>query len=281
MKPAPFEFALARDVDHAAALLAGGSAKVLAGGQSLMPLLNFRMLRPELLVDINRIPGLERIEATAHGLRIGALARHCAVAASPLVAERAPAVVEALEQVAHFTVRNRGTFVGSVCHADPAAEMPMMALLYDGVVEAKSARGVRKIAARDFFVGPLMTVLEPDEMATGVELSPPAGRHGFAFEEYARRRGDFALAAVGVLVTAGAGEVRIGLCGVGDTPLRAAEAERLLTGSSFDADAVAKAVAAIRAQVEPMSDLHASADYRRHLVGVLAERALARAWGRA
>lgn len=286
MKPPPFAYVAARDIRHAVTLLsdAQGDAKLIAGGQSLMPMLNFRLVKPLMLVDINGIPGLDRIEAKADRIVIGALVRHRTMASDPLIAARFPAIHRAMQHVAHFTVRNRGTFVGSICHADPAAEMPMMALLFDAEICAVSSRGERRIPAGSFFLAPLATALEPDEFVTAVELPLVASNAGWAFEEFSRRDGDFALAAVGAIVDAAEGvaaDVRIGLMGVGDTPVRAHAAEALLVGGNFSDDAIAAAIDAIRSALTPGGDLHASSDFRRHLAGNLARRALRGAWARA
>ena len=287
MKPAPFDYVAARDLGQAlAALDAGGAgAKVLAGGQSLMPMLNFRLLGPSVLVDINGIPGLDGVEDRGDHIRVGALVRHRVTASHPLIRARLPILTAAMAHVAHVTVRNRGAFAGSLCHADPAAELPMLALLLGATLRAASARSERRVAASDFFVSALTTALEPGEIVTAVELPVRTGRQGWGFEEYARRQGDFALAAVGVIFTQDdegrARQVRIAMTGVGDTPLRATAAEARLEGVAIDERAIAEAVEAVRAAATPSDDLHASADYRRHLVGVLAGRALRQAKARA
>jgi carbon-monoxide dehydrogenase medium subunit len=286
VKPAAYEYEAARSVEEAVALLAeaGGEAKALAGGQSLVPMLNFRLLRPAKLVDLNRIPGLAHIEARDGELRIGALTRHRAIETSSLVAERLPVLAEAMSHVAHLAIRNRGTIGGSLSHADPAAELPMMALLLDARIRTASPDGGRTVAARGFFAGALATVLEPAEIVVEVELpAPPAGA-GWGFQEMARRSGDFALAAVSVLLAADAdhcAEARIAMTGVGETALRADAAEALLKGRRLDPDAIEAAAEAARDAAEPTTDLHASADYRRHLVEVLTRRALGDAWRRA
>jgi carbon-monoxide dehydrogenase medium subunit len=286
VKPAAFDYGAARSVEEAVALLAeaGGEAKALAGGQSLVPMLNFRLLRPAKLVDLNRIPALAHIEAHDGGLRIGALTRHRTVETSPLAAERFPVLAEAMTHVAHLAIRNRGTIGGSLSHADPAAELPMIALLLDARIRTASPDGGRTIAARNFFAGALTTVLEPAEIVVEVELpAPPAGA-GWGFQEMARRSGDFALAAVSVLLTAHGdhcAEARIAMTGVGETALRAGAAEALLQGRSLDLETIQAAAVAARDAAEPTTDLHASADYRRHLVEVLTRRALGDAWRRA
>ena len=287
MKPPPFDYARADSVDEAVSLLAarGGGAKLLAGGQSLVPMLNFRLLRPSLLVDVNRIPGLSGIEAGSGALRIGALARHRQVEVSRIVGERFPVLRAALRHVAHLAVRNRGTLGGSLAHADPAAELPMMAVLLDAKIEAAGPAGPRRIEARAFFRSALDTALGDAEMLTRVELPflPPAT--GWGFEEVARWAGDFALAAVAATLTFAAGgkvaEARLAVMGAHDTPLRVDGAEALLAGEPFSGEAVGAAAKAARDAVEPWDDLHASADLRRHLVEVLARRALESAGRRA
>lgn len=281
MKPAPFKYVAARDLDHALNVLsqAGGEAKILAGGQSLLPMMNFRLVNPAILLDINRIAGLDRITEQDDRLSFGALVRHRMTASDPAVIARFPILAHAMTHVAHHTIRNRGTFVGSLCHADPAAEMPMMALLLNAVIEITSTRAVRRVEAGDFFLGPLSTTLEPDEMVTAVELPHLAPGTGWGFQEFARRHGDYALAAVAVTMLRREGRahgVRIAVMGVGGTPLRIAAAETLLEGN--DLGCLAAAIDALRGAVEPHTDLHASADYRRHLVGVLAGRAVTAAW---
>lgn len=286
MKPPPFDYVRADSVVHAVSLLAGagGDGKLLAGGQSLMPMLNFRLLAPAVLIDINRIAGLDAIAATADGLRIGALVRHRKLEASPTVRDSFPIITAAMQHVAHLAIRSRGTIAGSLSHADPAAELPMLALLLDARITVAGPDGERVIEARDFFAGALTTTLADDEMVTAVDLPAlPAGA-GWGFEEVARRLGDFALAAVAVVMTLRDGradEVRIAVAGAGETPLRLATAERLVAGESLTPSLLAAAAAAAAGDIDPMTDLHGSADYRRHLVGVLMRRALDAAWQRA
>ena len=287
MKPPPFDYARAESVDEAVALLArhDGGAKLLAGGQSLVPMLNFRLVHPSLLVDVNRIPGLSAIEDGSGVLRIGALARHRQLEVSAAVAERFPVLRAAVRHVAHLAIRNRGTLGGSLAHADPAAELPMMARLLDATMEVSGPAGSRRIAASDFFRSALATALGDAEMLVRVELPfLPAGT-GWGFEEVARRAGDFALAAAAATLTPGAdgkvAEARLAVMGAHDTPLRVPAAEALLAGEPPDDEAVGAAARAARDAVEPYDDLHASADLRRHLVEVLARRALKAAAGRA
>ena len=269
-------------MEEAIAALAssGGDAKVLAGGQSLVPMLNFRVVDAPLFVDINGIEGLDGIEETEDGgLRIGALARHFVLETSAAVKDRFPVLHDAMKHVAHLAIRNRGTIGGSLSHADPAAELPMMAVLLEAKIIAAGAAGERMIPAGDFFTAPLTTVLAPDEIVVAVEFPGLSPGTGWAFEEFAQRRGDFAVAGVAALMPADGGapeDVRIGLMGLHDTPVRARSAEAAFLDGGIEA-----AVKAVRQDTDPMNDLHGSADYRRHLAGVLTRRVLTAAVERA
>ena len=286
MKPPPFDYARPESVNEAVAILGGhdGDARLLAGGQSLVPMLNFRLVNPSLLVDVNRIPGLAGIEETGEVLRIGALARHRRIEVSEKVRLRFPVLRAAVRHVAHLAIRNRGTLGGSLAHADPAAELPMMAVLLDATLEISGPAGARRLAAHDFFRSALATALGDAEMLTCVELPflPPGT--GWGFEEVTRRAGDFALAAAAAILTLAGGrvaEARIAVMGAHDTPLRIAAAETLLAGSAPSRDAVEAAARVARDAVEPWDDLHASAGFRRRLVEVLVRRALESAAHRA
>jgi CO/xanthine dehydrogenase FAD-binding subunit len=286
MKPPVFDYIAATSIDMAVAALAeaGGDGKILAGGQSLMPMLNFRLLRPSVLVDINRIPGIAFIEETADTIRIGALTRHFALETSPIVARHFPVLSCAMTHVAHLAIRNRGTIGGSLSHADPAAELPMMALVLDAELHAASASATRVIAACDFFLDTMTVDLDGSELLTEIVLPKLPPRTGWGFEEVARRHGDFALAAVAATLTVSGGKIaqaRIALTGVGPTALRAAEAESVLVGRALDNRLTGQAIDVVREAIVPETDLHASSDYRRHLAGVLAGRALTAAWRRA
>ncbi len=286
MKPAPFNYVRATGIDDATAALAsaGGRAKILAGGQSLVPMLNFRLVDADLFVDINQVGGIDGIEESGDGLRIGALARHHRIETSDAVREHFPVLAAAMQHVAHLAIRNRGTIGGSLSHADPAAELPAMSLLLDATIETAGPSGGRALAARDFFVAPLVNALDDSEMVTSVVLPCLPPDAGWGFDEVARRRGDFAIAGAGCVVALENGavsEARIALMGVHDTPLRATAAEALLVGNSPDGDAIDAAAAAARDAVEPMNDLHGSADYRRHLAGVVVRRTLDAAVARA
>jgi CO/xanthine dehydrogenase FAD-binding subunit len=286
MKPPPFEYCVAESVEAAVAALAeaGGEAKVLAGGQSLVPMLNFRLLRPSVLVDINRIPGLSHIKDDVDVVRVGALTRHHQLETSPVITAHLPVLRAAMAHVAHLAVRNRGTIGGSLTHADPAAELPMMALLLDATIAIASPQGQRTAAARDFFLGALSVALEADELVTEIVFPKLPPGTGWGFEEVSRRHGDFALAAVGVTLTKTDGkiaETRIAIAGADEKAVRADEAEALLKGKALEPKLCDAACEAARARVNPNTDLHASADYRRHLVGALTGKALAAAWERA
>jgi len=286
MKPASFDYIVAESIEMAVASLAeaGPDAKIIAGGQSLVPMLNFRLLRPSLLVDINRIPGLASIEETETGIRVGALTRHHQLEMSPIIGRHLPVLSCAMTHVAHLAIRNRGTIGGSLSHADPAAELPMMALLLDAALHIASASGKRTVAARDFFLDALTVDLAAGDMVTEIMLPKLPPRTGWGFEEVARRHGDFALAAVAATLTASGGviaQARIALTGVGPTALRALAAEAMLVGQSLEPKLTSHAVEAVRAAIAPDTDLHASADYRRHLAGSLTRRALVAAWRRA
>jgi len=300
VKPAPFRYARAGSLAEAIALLAAvpGDSKVLAGGQSLVPMMNMRLVRPAVVVDVNRLRELIGIMPTPEGgLRIGALTRHAELAASPAVIERAPLLAEAARHVGHAAIRNQGTLGGSVAHADPAAELPAALLALDARVRMTGPRGAREVAADAFFRGLLTTALEADEILTAIEI--PAQPPGWGFVELARRPGDFALAGVAAVVRVGhpltlpspprGGEgasearcemVRLVGFGVSDRPVRLTGAERLLTGAPLDAGSAARAGVTAGPACDPPSDVHGSADYRRHLATVLTERALLQALAR-
>ena len=286
MKPAAFDYARPDSIEEVVSILAegGGDAKILAGGQSLMPLLNFRMLRPTILVDINRVKELAFLEPDGRGLRIGALTRHHTLETSPDVRERFPVLADAMAHVAHLAIRNRGTTGGSLSHADPAAELPMMALLLDAEIRTRAPKGQGTYAAADFFLGPLTSALGEDEIVTEIVLPGLPDGTGWAFEEFAQRSGDFAIAAVAATVTLESGrivEARLGLMGVDETPVRLRDVEAALVGETPGPDLARDVAERARGAVNPNTDLKASADYRRHLVSALTERVFTRAVGRA
>ncbi len=286
MKPPVFDYIAATSTDMAVAALAaaGGEAKIIAGGQSLMPMLSFRLLRPSLLVDINRIPGLAYIEEADTCLRIGALTRHFQIETSPVIARHLPVLSAAMTHVAHLAIRNRGTIGGSLSHGDPAAELPMIAVLLDATLHIESVSGQRAVRAQDFFLDALTVDMDSAEVLAEIILPKLPPNTGWGFEEIARRHGDFAIAAVAATLTVSDGSIRqarIALTGVGPTPVRAAAAETLLIGHALENKLVESVARAVRAAIAPEDDLHASADYRRHLAGVLTDRALHAAWRRA
>lgn len=287
MKPAPFRYVAPRTLDEALAFLAehAPEAKVLAGGQSLVPMMNFRIARPAWLVDLNRIPGLSGIEAVNGELVIGSMTRQADVETSTVVCELAPLLHEAVPFVGHWAVRNRGTVGGSLAHADPAAELPLVMLALDATVHVASEAGVRQIPVGGFFVSLFTTALAADEIITSVRLRPLGTTTGSAFLEFARRDGDFALAAVAVTLRLQQGviaePVRIALGGVADRPIRAPQAEAVLRGAAPTATVFQNAGARAASEAAPPSDIHGSADYRRHLIAVLVPDALERAAARA
>lgn len=288
MKPAPFDYFAPSTVDEALALLQehGDEAKPLAGGQSLIPAMNFRLARPRVLVDLNRIAALAYIRSETNGVAIGAMTRQRTVERSDVVAGVAPLLAEAVPSIAHPQIRNRGTVGGSIAHADPSAELPAVALALEARFRAKSAARERWIAANDFFKGMLETALQPGELLVEVALPSLPAKSGTAFLEIARRHGDYALAGVAAVVTLDARgrckAARVALLSVGDGPVLATEAGKVLVGQRRS-DELLRAAADAGAQrdVDPPSDIHASAVYRRRLVAVLTRRALGRAFERA
>jgi len=247
-------------------------------------MMNFRLVQPQRLVDINRIAELGQIEKTDRGIRLGALVRHAEAARSELLAENVPIVAEAMAHVAHVAIRNRGTVAGSLCHADPSAEWPLLVTLLDGGIEILGGDGHRTARPAEFFLAPLVTDIEETELVTGIHLPLPETPCGMAFDEVAQRAGDFAVVAAGALVRVEDGrfaEVRLGLGGVFETSVRAAALEDALTGQPATAEAIEAALALAVEGLEPNDDLHASAAYRLSLVPVLSRRVLSRALERA
>ena len=274
MKPAPFRYVAAESLEHALAVKAeqGEDAKFLAGGQSLVPAMNFRLAQPAMLIDLNGLRDLDYVRAE-NSLRIGALVRHRTIERDALVAQRSPLLHEAAPHVAHPQIRNRGTLCGNLAHADPASEFPAVVLALGGRLRAQSARGARWIGADAFFKSVFTTALAPDEMLVEVEVPHLAPRTGTSFLEVARRRGDYALVGVAAVVALdSAGKVsaaRVALCNAGDTPI-------LVIVNDIDA-----APEQVRRAIDPPANVHATAAFRRHLAGVLTKRALETAVARA
>jgi aerobic carbon-monoxide dehydrogenase medium subunit len=280
VKPAPFEYRRAESVQEAVTLLAEyeGMARVLAGGQSLVPMLHMRLMRPALIIDINRIPGLDRITTAGAGTRVGALVRYSTLERSPVIGERLPLVMSATKRIGDRQVRNRGTLGGSLSQADPTGEMPLVSLALDATVHVASVRGSRQIPIGEFLVGSYETSLAPDELVTEVQF-PPAPQV-CTLSEVTRKHNDFALLGVAVTATpldgGGWGGLRVTLSGVADHAVLAARAGELLEGTELSDDVIGAAAEASREGIDPPDDVRASADYRRHLVGVHVERALRR-----
>lgn len=288
MKPAPFEYWAPTSVDEAVKALTGlddpGEAKIMAGGQSLMPLLNLRLSQPLHIVDLNGVAGMSDIRRDGDVLTVGAMCRQRAAERSAEVSSAVPLVVEALGNVGHPAIRNRGTMGGSIAHADPAAEMPTVALCLDAEMEVQGPSGGRVIPAVEFFDGFLTTALTEEEVLTGIRFPVDAPGSGSAFAEVARRHGDFAMVGVAVHVRLDGDTVanaRIAVSGVGLTPVRATGAEAVLRGATAGEDTCDAAAAAASSALRPTTDLHASGAYRRHVAGVLVRRALATAVDRA
>jgi CO/xanthine dehydrogenase FAD-binding subunit len=288
MKPAPFKYIAATSLEHALALKAehGDDAKFLAGGQSLMPTMNFRLAQPAILIDINRIDGMAGIrKGDAGSSHIGALTRYRALERDVAFASVYPLIAEALPHIAHPQIRNRGTIGGNLSHADPASELPAIAMALRARFHVQAAKKERWIDASDFFIGALTTDLQPDEMLVEIELPPAKSRSGCCFMEIARRRGDFAIVgASGMIALDERGQcsdVRLVFCGVGETPVDASSAADSLIGHKLTEQAGRDVATSVQAMIEPGGSIHATADYQRHIAGVLTERTLATAYRRA
>jgi len=287
MKLPPFEYACPTTLPEAVQLLSerNGDAKPIAGGQSLVPMLAFRLAQPTLLVDLRKLADLRGIKISAKGVTLGAMVRWREIEDDERLDTAHPLLKAAVAHIAHYQIRNRGTVGGSLAHADPAAEMPAIAMTCDAEIAVVGKSGARVIQAADFFQGALTTALTADEIIVEVRLPAwPAGRR-WGFEEFARRRGDFAMAAAALFYDQSAdGKARnahVGVAGVADRPLRLPSVEDVLNGRAVDQATIAEADAAASAAVDPQDDIHASAAYRRALVGTMVERALKRAAARA
>jgi carbon-monoxide dehydrogenase medium subunit len=282
MKPPRFDYHAPTTIDQAVELLAryGGDAKVLAGGQSLMPMLNFRLARPAALVDVNRIPALAYVREDDGHVAFGAMTRQRTIEFSPLAARRLPLLVEATRWVGHLPIRSRGTIGGSIAHADPSAEYPAVLTALDGDVVVQGPRGRRTLKPGALFESYLTTSLAPDELLVEVRLPAATPGAGYAFEEFARRHGDFAIVGIAAMVIrdgARCTAARLASAGAGPVPVRLRAAEEVLERDGLGNAAIEAAAARAADLVAPDSDVHASADYRRHLTRVLTSRALKRA----
>ncbi|MBI2821069.1 MAG: xanthine dehydrogenase family protein subunit M [Acidobacteria bacterium] len=287
MKPAAFEYHDPRTVDETVSLMRqyGFDGKVLAGGQSLVPLLNFRLAAPQALVDINRVEGLDYVKEVDGALAIGAVTRQYALETSELIRSHCGLLAETAQLIGHPQIRNRGTICGSICHADPAAELPAVARALDAEMRVASTEGERVIKAEDFFVTLMTTSMEPTEVLLEVRFPALPPRTGWAFEEFAIRHGDFAIAGVTAVITLdkknACENVRIAAIGVAETPYRDPSVEQLFQGQKVTESLIEQAGQQMAVVVEPTSDLHASAAQRKHLVGVLTARAVRKAADRA
>jgi carbon-monoxide dehydrogenase medium subunit len=283
MKLPPFDYAAPTSLAEAIALLAasGGTAKALSGGQSFVPVMAFRLAAPTLIVDLRKIPGLGSIAIDEQGVRLGAKVRWRDILDDKRLATAHPLLQAAISHVAHYQIRNRGTAGGSLAHGDPAAEMPGIAVACDAQLVLASSKGERVVAAADFFTGALSTVLADDELIVEIRLPKWPAKRRWAFEEFALRRGDFALTGIATFydedASGRAANAHVGIIGACTRPHRVPQAEALLNGKVIDAKVIQAAAKAAAAAVEPPSDLHASAEYRRSLVETLLERALLRA----
>lgn len=281
MKPAPFKYIAAPSLDQALSLKAeyGDEARFLAGGQSLIPAMNFRLARPAVLIDLNGLPELAGIDQSdGKTIRVGAMTRYRAMERDQAFLKTCPLFADALPHIAHPQIRNRGTIGGNLAHADPASELPAVATSMQARMKIKSSKGERELEASEFFAGLLTTSLEPEEMLTEIAFPAPKPRSGSCFMEVARRRGDFALAGVAAVIAVDAQgactEVRLALCGVGDTPVDASDAAASLVGQRCTAAAIEAVAAQVQGAIDPPGNVHASADYQRHIAGVLTRRAL-------
>jgi carbon-monoxide dehydrogenase medium subunit len=288
MKPAPFKYYAPDSVAEVLALLHehGYDAKILAGGQSLVPMMNFRLVQPAVLVDINNIPELSYIETHDKGIRLGAMVRHSQAERDPLIKEKAPLVHETMPQIATVQIRNRGTIGGSLAHADASAELVVVTTALEAQFKIQNQKGERLVPASDFFVGLLVTSLEPDDLLVEIQIPSLLPRSGWSLKEVARRPHDFALMGVAAVLTLDkkerCTEARLVYLSAGDGPISAPEAAKLLIGNEISSDLItAAAEKAAADEIDPGSDIHATADFRRHLANVLTRRALEEAVQRA
>ena len=286
MKPAPFKYHLPSTLDEALELLGTlENAKILAGGQSLLPMMNFRFVMPDHLIDLNMVSELQGLEVNLGSIRIGAMTRQHAIHVSPIVRQFTPLVVEAYDNVSHRQIRNRGTYGGSLCHLDPSSEQPCFTAALDGVILVASRRGNREIPIAEWAAMYMTPSIEADELMTGARLAiwPPG--HGWCFEEYARRHGDYAIVGVAVLVILDEARhikrLSVTICGIDAAPVRLTLAEEELVGQEAGDETINRICEITKTIENVMEDAHHSADYRRHLMQVLTDRAMRKAFDRA
>jgi carbon-monoxide dehydrogenase medium subunit len=285
MKPPPFSYHDPKTVSEVVGLLSTlENAKLLAGGQSLMPMLNFRFVQPDHIIDLNRVEGLSYIRDTAEGMEVGAMTRQRDLEFSELVAKKFPLMHEAIGNIGHRQTRNRGTIGGSLCHLDPSAELVSCAMNLDAVVVVTGPKGQREIKFADFPIAYLTSAVEPDEVLTAIRFTAWPPKHGYAFVEFSRRHGDFAIVSAAVLVTVDAtGKITraaVTLGGMGTAPVRASELEKMLIGTAPDIAFLREACESCRG-FAALDDVHAPASYRQHLATVMSRRALEKAYARA
>jgi aerobic carbon-monoxide dehydrogenase medium subunit len=285
MKPPPFNYHDPKTVSEVVGLLTTlENAKLLAGGQSLMPMLNFRYVQPDHIIDLNRVEGLAYIRETADGMEVGAMTRQRDLEFSPLIEKRFPLMHEAIKNIGHRQTRNRGTIGGSLCHLDPSAELVSCGMTYDAVVVVSGPNGQREIQFKDFPVGYLTSAVEPTEVLTAIRFTAWPAKHGYAFIEFSRRHGDFAIVSAATLLTVdGAGKITraaVTLGGMGTGPVRASELEAALIGQAPDVEFLRQACESCR-KFDALDDVHAPASYRQHLATVMSRRALEKAYARA
>lgn len=281
MKPASFEYIVPKTLKDAVVALncyADEYTKLLSGGQSLIPMMNMRLATPNYLVDLNNIEELARIEDKGDKIAIGALVRHSAIERSELIKEKVPLMPKAARFIGHFQIRNRGTIGGSIAHADPTAEWPVVLAALDATIEVTGVDGVKEYQPEDFFLTYLTTCLEPTDIVTRIIVPTVSGRTGCAFTELSRRHGDFAIVAVACQITLGdkdvVEDVRIALAGVNDVPYRARNAEDMLRNNKIDDELIQQAIETIKEEIMPEGDIHATAEYKREMAGVFAAKAI-------
>ncbi len=283
MKPPNFLYARPDTLEDALQMLSehGADAKILAGGQSLVPMLNLRLAEPKVLIDLNRLAELSGIRSDGGKLRIGALTRHRALETSREAFEAEPMIARAAREIGHLAIRNRGTIGGSIAHADPSAEWPLLAVALDAQIELRSKARIRTVRARDFFAGPFATAAEPDEIVAAVEIPRAPAQSGFGFHELCRRPGDFAIVAAACRIRMHDGRcigAALAIGGADAMPRHISEVDRIVTGSRGEDAVLREAAAAVAKAVDPSGDIHASGEYRRKMAAVLARRALEEAF---